>query len=282
MRRIAERLRFETARDLFLGFFHRHAVEEARVDHAARPIIRGIGDDEFLRIDTRRADDRNVAEPVFVGKIQVALVVRRAAEDRAGAVFHQHEIGDKDRQLPIRIEGMQRAKPGVVAAFLAHFDRRFRRAAPLAIGDELGKRGVMLSEFACQRMLGRNRHEFRAKQRVRARRVDIDLASLATLAFFLKREAHKQAFGAADPVRLHEPHFFWPAVERLQRREQIVGVFGYGEEPLRQLALLDRRTGTPAASIDHLLVGKHGLIDRIPVDARLLARDEARGEKIQE
>ena len=41
-------------------------------------------------------------QAVFAREVQVALVVRRAAEDRAGAVIHQHEIRDIDRQLPVR------------------------------------------------------------------------------------------------------------------------------------------------------------------------------------
>ena len=85
----------------------RHAVEEARIDHPAVAVIGGVGDDEGLRDPgARRAHHRDVAEAVFVGEIEVALVVRRAAEDGAGAVFHQDEIGDIDRQLPGRIEGM--------------------------------------------------------------------------------------------------------------------------------------------------------------------------------
>ena len=51
---------------------------------------------------------------------------------------------------------------------------------------------------------------------------------------------------------------------------------------MRQLALLDDRARAPAAAVDHLLVGEHGVVDRVPVDLRLLARDEARGEKVEE
>ena len=41
-------------------------------------------------------------QPVFAGEIEVALVVRRAAEDRPGAVAHHDEVRDEDRQQPIR------------------------------------------------------------------------------------------------------------------------------------------------------------------------------------
>ena len=41
------------------------------------------------------------------------------------------------------------------------------------------------------------------------------------------------------------------------------------EEPLVELALLDQRARAPAAAVDHLLVGEHGLVDRVPVDRAL-------------
>ena len=108
-RAIAARLAFQPLRDFLLRLRDGHAVEEARIDHRAVAVIGGVGDDEGRRILTRRAHHRHVAEPVFVDEIEVALVVRRAAEDRAGAVIHQDEVGDIDRQLPARIERMQRA-----------------------------------------------------------------------------------------------------------------------------------------------------------------------------
>ncbi len=54
------------------------------------------------------------------------------------------------------------------------------------------------------------------------------------------------------------------------------------EEPLGELALLDRRARAPAAPVDHLLVGEHGLVDRVPIDLRFLARHQARSEEIEE
>ncbi len=64
--------------------------------------------------------------------------------------------------------------------------------------------------------------------------------------------------------------------------QQFLGIVGDLEEPLRQFALLDDRAGAPAAAVDDLLVGEHGVVDRIPVDLRFLARDQPGGEEIQE
>ena len=48
--------------------------------------------------------------------------------------------------------------------------------------------------------------------------------------------------------------------------EQLVGVLRDLQVVAGDLALLDQRAGAPAAAVDHLLVGEHGLVDRIPVD----------------
>ena len=95
-------------------------------------------------------------------------------------------------------------------------------------------------------------------------------------------EPDQEALRPPDPVLLHQADFFRPALETVEACEQIVGIVGDLEEPLGELAALDRRAGAPAAPVDHLLVGEHCLVDRVPVDLRFLARDEASGEKIEE
>ena len=197
--------------------------------------------------------------------------MRRAAEDGAGAVFHQNEIRDIDRQLPVRIERVQRPDAGVEAHLLGGVDLGLRGAAAPALLDERGEFGIFLRRRRGERMIRRDRHEFRAEQRVRPRGEDFQLAFAVRRGCRIEREAHQQALGAADPVLLHQPDFFRPAVERVERVEQLLGELRDLEEPLRQLALLDQRAGAPAAAVDHLLVGEHGLIDRIPVHLRLAA-----------
>src|SRR3546814_12857481 len=64
-------------------------------------------------------------------------------------------------------------------------------------------------------------------------------------------------------------------LEGAQRILQLVGEGGDLEEPLRELALLHHGDGAPAAAVDHLLVGQHGVIDRIPVDPAFPAIDQA-------
>src|SRR5690606_22530160 len=95
-------------------------------------------------------------------------------------------------------------------------------------------------------------------------------------------EAELQAFGTADPVLLHDAHAFGPAVELFQVVEQFLGVVGDLDEPLRNLASLHQGAGTPAAAVDDLLVGEHGLVDRIPVHLGFLLVDQALFEQAAE
>ena len=249
-------------------------------------VVGDLVDGEGRGIDAGRADDGRRAEPVDVDEIEVALIVRRAAENRARAVIHQDEIGDIDRQAPVGIEGMKDAQAGVVALLLRRLDRRDRRADLPAFLDEGGELRVVAGGGGGERMIGRDRHEFRAEQRVGTRRVDFEFVDARFAGERPQRrrvddEADHQAFRAPDPVALHQAHLFRPAVEAVEARQQIVGIVRDLEEPLRQFALLDDRARAPAAAVDHLLVGEHGLVDRVPVDLRLPARDEAGAEEVE-
>ena len=175
-RTVAARVFLQPLGDFFLRRLDRHAVEEARIDHGAVAVIGDVGDDESLRVLARRADHRRVAETVFVDEVEVALVVRRAAEDGAGAVLHQNEIGDIDRQLPVGIERMHRPDAGVEAHLLGGVDRRLRGAHLLALLDEGGELRIFRSGGRGQRMIGRQRHELGAEQSVRPRGEDLQLA----------------------------------------------------------------------------------------------------------
>ncbi len=121
-----------------LGLLDGHPVQETRINHPARAKIGFRADVEGCGVLVRRADHRHHVEPIFAGEIKVALVVRRAAEDRAGAVIHQDEVGDIDRQFPIRIKGVDHLKPGVEALLLGLLQLLFRGAHPAAFGIEFG------------------------------------------------------------------------------------------------------------------------------------------------
>ena len=146
--------------------------------------------------------------------------------------------------------------------------------------------GIVARRGDAERVVGRDRHELGAEQRVRPRRVNLQLARARLVRQGPARsgidgEAHQHALGPADPVALHQAHLVGPAVEPVEPGEQFVGIVADLEEPLRQFALFDDGAGAPAAPVDHLLVGEHGVVDRVPIDLRLLARDQAGGEEVE-
>ncbi len=263
---VAERLLFQLRGHGFLGVGDGEPVEEAGMIERALAVIGDVADLERGRVGAGRQHHGRDRQAVFAGEVEVALVVRRAAEDGAGAVFHQHEVGDVDRQMrPAQRVGDLQA--GVVAHLLLGLDLGGGGAAAPAFLDEGGERRVVGGERLGQRMAGREGEEGGAEQRVRAGGVDLDLARQLR-SRVLQREAHVEALGTADPVALHEADLVRPAVQRVQAVEQLLRQRGDAEEPLGELAALDQRAGAPAAPVDHLLIGEHGVVDRVPVRPR--------------
>jgi hypothetical protein len=220
--------------------------------------------------------------------------VSGASEDRAGAVFHQDEVGDVYRQLPGRIERMHGLDAGIEALLFSGVDHLLRGALTLNVGDKFREFWIGLGSRDRQRMIRCDRHELGTEQRIGTRGENFQVPEITqeqiSVSFDLCRrvalsrqlETNEQAFRAADPIVLHEPDFLRPAIQLLQRVEQVLRIFGDLEEPLGQLALLDNGARAPAAAVDHLLIGEHGVIHGIPVHLRLLALDQAGGEKVRE
>src|SRR6516164_11070845 len=89
-------------------FGNREAIEKIGVKQPPFLDIRGIADREGRGILIWRQHDWHDREPVFAGEFEIALVVSGAAEDCAGAVLHQHKIGDINRNLSGLVEWMDR------------------------------------------------------------------------------------------------------------------------------------------------------------------------------
>src|SRR5262249_2185002 len=124
-----------------------------------------VGDFESLRVLLWRAHDRDISEVIFVGELEVTLVVRRAAEDRAGAIVHHDEIGDVDWELPGRIEGMDRFDPSIEALLFSRLNRLLGRAPPHALCKEYGEVITRERGSSCDGkwVIRRDRHEFGAE-----------------------------------------------------------------------------------------------------------------------
>ncbi|MCY1221075.1 hypothetical protein D9M72_331190 [compost metagenome] len=265
----------------FERVFRRQAVEEARVDHHAVADIGLVADGEGCGIAVLRHNDRNNRQVVLAGEVEVALVTGGAAEDGARAVVHQYEICDINRQFPARIERVLGANAGIDALLFRRFQRGERGAGAAALLAEGIDFRIGRRRLPSQRMVGSDRQEGSAEERVRMGRVDGQLGRVTGGAFD-QFPTQRQAFGAADPVLLHQAHLLGPLIQRVERVEQFLAEVGDAEEPLRQFALFDQRARPPAAAVDHLLIGEHGVVDRVPVDLRLLAVDEALLQEVQE
>jgi len=229
--------------------------------------------------------DLHDGQVVFLGEGEVALVVRRHAHDGAVAVGHEHVVADPDFDLRAR-DGVRDEQARGHAFFFTRGHFGLGGAAKLALFDERGQRRIVGRRVRGQRVFGRHGAERHAHDRVGAGGEDVQLAvldQLAVLAGDLVREGKAQAFGLADPVFLHQAHALGPAGQVvLNGAQQFVGVIGDAQVVTGDLALFNEGAGTPAAAVDDLFVGQHGLVDRIPVDDLGLAVGDALFEHLQE
>ena len=132
--------------------------------------------------------------------------MRRAAEDGAGAVFHQHEIGDIDRKPAVRNKRVLYCQAGIKTLFLSGFQSCFRRAELGAFGKEGRCLRVAVRDSDGKRMVCGYCHERRAVERIRPGREDLDVVGFCCNVLCdvtTNCKAHVCAFGAANPVLLH-------------------------------------------------------------------------------
>ena len=172
---------------------------------------------------------------------------------------------------------MQHLETGIETELFCRLQLSRGGAPALALLNECLRFGGLRRNLLRHRLFRSHGYQAGAKDRVRAGRIDFDFRIEVG-----RFEAELQALTLADPVFLHGPDLFRPLVERPQTFEQFLGEIGDLEEPLRELALLDQRARAPASPVDHLLIGKHGLVDRVPVDRRFLAVDETAFVEIEE
>ena len=245
--------------DLALRLVRRATVERPGVDQPA--VVVDHGDDRQLEA---------------LRELAVTFVVGRHRHDRAGAVLHQHVVGDPDRDL-LAGHGVRRVPPGEDARLLALLALLGgARAGDARVRTHLLGAGQALGQLVDERRLGRDHEEGRTEERVRPggehRDVELEL---------VHPEENLGALGATDPVRLDLLRPLRP-VDRRQIVEQRVGVGRDLEEPLRHVADLDDRVAAPTPAVDDVLVREHRLVVRAPVDRRLLAVGEPVLEELQE
>ncbi len=223
-------------------------------------------------------------------KVSPSTAMRGHAHDGAVAVAHEHVVADPDLDLgPRQRMGDEQAR-GQAFLFL---EREFGLggAALLAFFDEGRELGLRCRGMLGQRVLGRHGAEGHAHDGVGARGEHIQapvLDGLAVGATDVVGEGEAHARALADPVFLHQAHFFRPAGQRglvaahLDMVQQLLGVVGDLQVVAWDFALFDRRARAPAPTVDDLLVGQHGLVHRVPVHDLGLAVGNALFQHLQE
>ena len=198
------------------------------------------------RAPAHDADDGQTELP---GELEVALVVARHGHDGAGAVLHQHVVGDPDRDLLAggRVDGVAAGEDAGLLP-LAHLagDQVLRRGG-LAVRLDRRRAASARDQAVHQRVLGRQHHEGGAEDGVGPGGEDPDRPSLGRVAVGLRRspatgksisapsdrpsQLRCAVVGAVGPVHLRLV---------VQIGQQPVGVLGDPEEPLLQRPLLHR------------------------------------------
>ena len=212
--------------------------------------------------------------------------------DGAGAVLHQHVVGDPDRD---RLPGgrVHRVAAGEDAGLLPLADLagdqvlapppaggtpRPPPAAPAVVSASTsGCSGASTMNVAPKTVSGRV-----VKTRIAAR------SSASAVRLRVRRSPIGKTSSAPSdppqPVPLRRRGAVRPVHLRLvvQVGQQPVGVLGDPEEPLLQRPLLHHRAAALAAAVDDLLVGEHGLVVGAPVDRRRLLVGLPRLEELEE
>ena len=165
-------------------------------------------------------------EAVLGGELMVAQVVTRYRHHGAGAVVHQHEVGDPDRHLAA-IQRVNGVEAGGHALLLHGGELGFGHLGVLALFDKGGELGVTLGCLQRQRVAGGDTDIGHAHEGVRTGGVDLQMLSLT-----LDGEADVDPFGTANPVALHGLDHLRPAFEVVDIVQQFFGVVGDLDEPL--------------------------------------------------
>ena len=143
--------------DVGLGLGHAHAIEEFGVDEngvVAFLLKEGFGADfEGCGIGALRRDDGDHRQVILAREVEVALVMRWAAEDGAFTIAHQHEVRGIDREPHARAERVAGIEAQHVALLLGALDRLLRSAEGSDFAAEGSETLVLLGQATGQLMV---------------------------------------------------------------------------------------------------------------------------------
>ena len=213
----------------------------------------------------RRLLDGGDRQPELAGELEVALVAARHGHDRAGAVAHQHVVGDphRDRLAVERVGGVRAGEhAGLLAGLVLAVDRP--SSLPPACGTRRPRRRcsgvVSASTSGCSGASTMNV----APNSVSGRVVNTVIGPAS---------ATRSAPSAPSlrPIQLRCIVLIDVGpVEQVEVVDQAVGVGGDAHHPLAHVALEDREVAAVGAAVGgDLLVGDDGAEAGAPVDRRV-------------
>ena len=248
------------SQSVVLAGVHRHALLLVAVPVSPQRCI------VSLALDVGDLPDR---QTVLVRKLKIPLIMGRHAHDRAIAVAHEHIVANPDLHLLAR-ERVRDKQACAFAFFLLGGQLGFRGAAGLAFFNKCSQFWIRQGGMYSQRMLGRHRAKRYAHDGVGTRGEDVHAAVADQRTGSISNvmgERKANTFAFANPVFLHQLDALWPARQAVRNvAKQLFSVGGNLQVITRDLALFNHCPGAPALAINHLLVGQHGHIDRVPVD----------------
>ncbi len=147
-----------------LGAGNTHTIEEAGV-HQNPVTCFGFLAEGLVGIGGVARNHTQDRQAIFGGKVEVALVVPWHGHDCAGAIFHQHEVGDVDRQIGPG-ERVLGGDAGIEAQFFSGFQFGCGGPALLAQRDEVLCRLIAHGSGLRHGVICRHGHKACAKDRV--------------------------------------------------------------------------------------------------------------------
>ena len=230
-----------------------------------------------------RRHDRLDRQVELLGELVVALVMRWHRHDRTRAVPGEHIVGDPHRNL-LAVHRINGKRACGNAALLFGGGEAVDFGLALRCFDVGGNRSALLwrGDGVDELMLRCEHHEGCAVERVGTRGEDAQLLAAGVVCRGRNGEVDLGTFRAPNPIRLHCADRLWPG--QPFKREELVGVIGNLEEPLRQVALGDLGRAAPTDAINSFdLFAREGHLARgAPVDRRLLAIGDTLLVELQE
>ena len=218
---------------------------------------------------------------IFAREFEIALVVRRARR-RPRRCHSPSARNSRCRPAAAtrdRADGRPRA--GVEALLLGGLELGRGGAARLALGDERGGLRIGRGERLRERVIGGDGDEARAEDRVGPGGEDLDRVDAG-------RPARRGGSGTAGrgSCRSSSPASAGPCRASARASPSPSSSSSAKSVIFRNhWASLRRSTSAPERqprAVDHLLVGEHGHVDRVPIDRAFLAIDQAGREQVEE